>query len=175
MYKRQRHIGSIAMTGQTWLSVSRKPIVSILSTGNEIIKVGETPKKDQIPNGNSLMLAAMIQEFGGIPKLLPVAGDNELDIYKILKEASDCDLIVTTGGVSVGKYDLIQKALKHFKRNKTEFWKIAMRPGKPLLFSKVNSTPLIGLPGNPVSSGVCSLIFVNTAIRTMLGLSLIHI
>ena len=104
---KSRHIGSIAMTGQTWLTVSRKPIVSILSTGNEIIKVGETPKKDQIPNGNSLMLAAMIQEFGGIPKILPVAGDNELDIYKILKEASDCDLIVTTGGVSVGKLSLI--------------------------------------------------------------------
>ena len=166
---KSRHIGSIAMTGQTWLSVSRKPIVSILSTGNEIIKVGETQKKDQIPNGNSLMLASMIKEFGGKPRMLPVAGDNELDIYKILKDASDCDLIVTTGGVSVGKYDLIQKALKHFKRNKTEFWKIAMRPGKPLLFSKVNGTPLIGLPGNPVSSGVCSLIFVNTAIRTMLG------
>ncbi len=166
---KSRHIGSIAMTGQTWLTVSRKPIVSILSTGNEIIKVGETQKKDQIPNGNSLMLASMIKEFGGKPRILPVAGDNELDIYKILKDASDCDLIVTTGGVSVGKYDLIQKALKHFERNKTEFWKIAMRPGKPLLFSRINNTPLIGLPGNPVSSGVCSLIFVNIAIRTMLG------
>ena len=166
---KSRHIGSIAMTGQTWLTVSRKPVVSILSTGNEILRVGEQQKKDKIPNGNSLMLASMVKEFGGIPKILPVASDNELDIYDILNSSTDCDLIITTGGVSVGKYDLIQKALENFSRNKTEFWKIAMRPGKPLLFSKINKTPLIGLPGNPVSSGVCCLIFVNIAIRSMLG------
>ena len=164
-----RHIGSIAMTGQTWLTVSRKPVVSILSTGNEILRLGEQQKKDKIPNGNSLMLASMVREFGGIPKILPVAIDNDLDIYNILNESTDCDLIITTGGVSVGKYDLIQKALKNFSSNKTEFWKIAMRPGKPLLFSKINNTPLIGLPGNPVSSGVCCLIFVNIAIKSMLG------
>jgi molybdopterin molybdotransferase len=118
------------------------------------------------------MLAAMVAEFGGIPRILPIIDDNENNIYNILNEALDSDLIVTTGGVSVGKYDLIQKALKKFKgENKNEFWKIAMRPGKPLLFSKVNNTPLIGLPGNPVSSGVCSLIFVNIAIRSMLGVT----
>jgi len=166
---KSRHIGSIAMTGQTWLTVSRKPVVSILSTGNEVLRVGEQQKKDKIPNGNSLMLAAMVKEFGGIPKILPVASDNELDIYNILNDSTDCDLIITTGGVSVGKYDLIQKALQNFSKNTTEFWKIAMRPGKPLLFSKINNTPLIGLPGNPVSSGVCCLIFVNIAIRSMLG------
>ena len=165
---KSRHLGSIAMTGQTWLTVSRKPTVSILSTGNEILKVGEQISKDKIPSGNSLMLSSMIQEFGGIPRILPVARDDLQDIYEILENALDSDLIITTGGVSVGKYDLIQKALSKFK-NKIEFWKIAMRPGKPLLFSKINNTPLIGLPGNPVSSGVCSLIFVNIAIRKMLG------
>ena len=165
---RSRHLGSIAMTGQAWVNVSRKPIISILSTGNEISKVGEQLKKDQIPGGNSLMIASMISEFGGIPRILPVANDNILNIYKILKCALDSDLIVTTGGVSVGKYDLIHKALSRFN-NKIEFWKIAMRPGKPLLFSKINKTPIIGLPGNPVSSGVCSLIFVNIAIKTMIG------
>ena len=165
---KSRHLGSIAMTGQAWLTVSRKPTVSILSTGNEILKVGEQISKDKIPSGNSLMLASMVQEFGGIARILPVAKDNLQDIYKILENALDSDLIITTGGVSVGKYDLIQKALSKFK-NKIEFWKIAMRPGKPLLFSKINNTPLIGLPGNPVSSGVCSLIFVNIAIRKMLG------
>ena len=165
---KSRHLGSIAMTGQAWLTVSRKPTVSILSTGNEILKVGEQISKDKIPNGNSLMLASMIQEFGGVARILPVAKDNLQDIYEILKNALDSDLIITTGGVSVGKYDLIQKALSKFE-NKIEFWKIAMRPGKPLLFSKINNTPLIGLPGNPVSSGVCSLIFVNIAIRKMLG------
>ena len=165
---KSRHLGSIAMTGQAWLTVSRKPTVSILSTGNEILKVGEQLSKDKIPSGNSLMLSSMVQEFGGMPRILPVAKDNLQDIYEILENALDSDLIITTGGVSVGKYDLIQKALSKFK-NKIEFWKIAMRPGKPLLFSKINNTPLIGLPGNPVSSGVCSLIFVNIAIRKMLG------
>ncbi|MDC0531425.1 molybdopterin molybdotransferase MoeA [Alphaproteobacteria bacterium] len=169
---KSRHLGSIAMTGQVWVTVTRKPIVSILSTGNEIMRVGEQLTKDQIPSGNNLMLSAMVAEFGGIPRILPIIDDNENNIYNILNEALDSDLIVTTGGVSVGKYDLIQKALKKFKgENKNEFWKIAMRPGKPLLFSKVNNTPLIGLPGNPVSSGVCSLIFVNIAIRSMLGVT----
>ena len=165
---KSRHLGSIAMTGQAWLTVSRKPTVSILSTGNEILKVGEQISKDKIPSGNSLMLASMVQEFGGIARILPVAKDNLQDIYEILENALDSDLIITTGGVSVGKYDLIQKALSKFK-NKIEFWKIAMRPENLLLFSKINNTPLIGLPGNPVSSGVCSLIFVNIAIRKMLG------
>ena len=169
---KSRHIGSIAMTGQTWVTVSRKPVVSILSTGNEILRVGEQLTKDQIPSGNNLMLAAMVTQFGGIPRILPIADDNEDSIYNILYNALDSDLIVTTGGVSVGKYDLIQKALQNFEgKSQNEFWKVAMRPGKPLLFSIIDNTPLIGLPGNPVSSGVCSLIFVNVAIRSMLGIT----
>ena len=169
---KSRHLGSIAMTGQTWLTVTRKPVVSILSTGNEILRVGEQLTKDQIPSGNNLMLAAMVTQFGGIPRILPIADDNEDSIYNILNKALDSDLIVTTGGVSVGKYDLIQKALQNFEgKSQNEFWKVAMRPGKPLLFSIIDNTPLIGLPGNPVSSGVCSLIFVNVAIRSMLGIT----
>ena len=169
---KSRHIGSIAMTGQTWVTVSRKPVVSILSTGNEILRVGEQLTKDQIPSGNNLMLAAMVTQFGGIPRILPIADDNEDSIYNILNKAFDSDLIVTTGGVSVGKYDLIQKALQNFEgKSQNEFWKVAMRPGKPLLFSIIDNTPIIGLPGNPVSSGVCSLIFVNVAIRSMLGIT----
>ncbi len=165
---KSRHLGSIAMTGQSWLTVSRKPIVSILSTGNEILKVGEKISENKIPNGNSFMLASMVEEFGGVARILPVAKDNLEDIYEILANAIESDLIITTGGVSVGKYDLINQAILKFD-NKIEFWKIAIRPGKPLLFSKINNTPLIGLPGNPVSSGVCALIFVNIAIRKMLG------
>ena len=169
---KSRHLGSIAMTGQSWVTVTRKPVVSILSTGNEILRVGEQLTKDQIPSGNNLMLAAMVTQFGGIPRILPIADDNEDNIYNILNKALESDLIVTTGGVSVGKYDLIQKALQNFKgKSQNEFWKIAMRPGKPLLFSIIDNTPLIGLPGNPVSSGVCSLIFVNVAIRSMLGIT----
>ena len=165
-----RHIGSIAMTGNVWVTVTRKPIISILSSGNEISKVGEQLTDDQIPSGNNLMLASMISELGGIPRILPIADDNELNIFNIINNALDSDLILTTGGVSVGKYDLIQKTLLNFKsKNSNEFWKIAMRPGKPLMFSKIDNTPLLGLPGNPVSSGVCALIFLNIAIKTMLG------
>ena len=165
-----RHIGSIAMTGNVWVTVTRKPIISILSSGNEISKVGEQLTDDQIPSGNNLMLASMISELGGIPRILPIADDNELNIFNIINDALDSDLILTTGGVSVGKYDLIQKTLLNFKsKNFNEFWKIAMRPGKPLMFSKIDNTPLLGLPGNPVSSGVCALIFLNIAIKTMLG------
>ena len=165
-----RHIGSIAMTGNVWVTVTRKPIISILSSGNEISKVGEQLTDDQIPSGNNLMLASMISELGGIPRILPIADDNELNIFNIINDALDSDLILTTGGVSVGKYDLIQKTLLNFKsKNSNEFWKIAMRQGKPLMFSKIDNTPLLGLPGNPVSSGVCALIFLNIAIKTMLG------
>jgi len=165
-----RHIGSIAMTGNVWVTVTRKPIISILSSGNEISKVGEQLTDDQIPSGNNLMLASMISEFGGIPRILPIADDNKLNIFNIINDALDSDLILTTGGVSVGKYDLIQKTLLNFKsKNSNEFWKIAMRPGKPLMFSKIDKTPLLGLPGNPVSSGVCALIFLNVAIKKMLG------
>ena len=158
------------MTGNVWVTVTRKPIISILSSGNEISKVGEQLTDDQIPSGNNLMLASMISELGGIPRILPIADDNELNIFNIINDALDSDLILTTGGVSVGKYDLIHKTLLNFKsKNSNEFWKIAMRPGKPLMFSKIDNTPLLGLPGNPVSSGVCALIFLNIAIKTMLG------
>jgi molybdopterin molybdotransferase len=164
-----RHLGAIAMTGTSWVTVTRKPLISILSTGNEIKKVGEQLLENHIPSGNNLMLAALIQEFGGIPRILETSNDDELSISNIINDALDSDLIVTTGGVSVGKYDLIQKSLLNFTKNSNEFWKIAMRPGKPLLFSKINNTPLLGLPGNPVSTGVCALIFVNIAIKKMLG------
>jgi molybdopterin molybdotransferase len=164
-----RHLGAIAMTGTSWVTVTRKPLISILSTGNEIKKVGEQLLENHIPSGNNLMLAALIQEFGGIPRILETSNDDELSISNIINDALDSDLIVTTGGVSVGKYDLIQKSLLNFTKKSNEFWKIAMRPGKPLLFSKINNTPLLGLPGNPVSTGVCALIFVNIAIKKMLG------
>jgi|TARA_B110000503_G_scaffold91114_1_gene137627 molybdopterin molybdotransferase len=164
-----RHLGAIAMTGTPWVTVTRKPLISILSTGNEIKKIGEQLSENHIPSGNNLMLASMIKEFGGIPRILETSNDDELSIYNIINDALDSDLIVTTGGVSIGKYDLIQKSLLNFTKNSNEFWKIAMRPGKPLLFSKINNTPLLGLPGNPVSSGVCALIFLNIAIKTMLG------
>lgn len=112
------------------------------------------------------MLASMISIFGGLPKILPIAKDNIITIEKILSKNLDCDLLVTTGGASVGKYDFLSNL---FKKN-IKFWKIAMRPGKPLIFGSFKKVPIIGLPGNPVSAGVCSLIFLRAAINKMLGI-----
>ena len=166
-----RDISTIAMSGNFWLNVRIKPIIGILSTGDEIEKVGELLNKNKIPSGNNIMLASMIKVFGGIPRILPISKDNKNSIKKILEKNLDCNLLISTGGASVGKYDY----LSHLFNKKQvftsfDFWKIAMRPGKPLIFGKLKKTPLLGLPGNPVSAGVCSLIFLRASIRKMLGL-----
>ncbi len=167
-----RNIGSIAMSGNFWINVIRKPIVGILSTGNELEKVGQLNIENKIPSGNNIMLASMVKIFGGISRILPIAEDKEETIKKIIEKNLDCNLLLTTGGASVGKYDLLYKIFKS-KNNKTKinFWKIAMRPGKPLIFCLYDNTPILSLPGNPVSAGVCSLIFLRAAINKMLGLN----
>ena len=161
-----RDISTIAMSGNFYINVRTKPKIGILSTGDEIEKIGNSLKKNKIPSGNNVMLASMISIFGGLPKILPIAKDNIITIEKILSKNLDCDLLVTTGGASVGKYDFLSNL---FKKN-IKFWKIAMRPGKPLIFGSFKKVPIIGLPGNPVSAGVCSLIFLRAAINKMLGI-----
>ena len=166
-----RNIGSIAMSGNFWLNVRRRPIIGILSSGNELEKVGELTQKNKIASGNNIMLSSMVKIFGGVPRILPIAEDKKNSIITILDRNLDCDLLLTTGGASVGKYDLLKSVFdSKTQRTKIEFWKIAMRPGKPLIFGLYKNVPLLGLPGNPVSAGVCSLIFLRAAMRKMLGL-----
>ena len=166
-----RDISTIAMSGNFHINVRTKPKIGILSTGDEIEKVGNSLKKDKIPSGNNVMLASMINIFGGLPRILPIAKDNLNNIENTLSKNLDCDLLVTTGGASVGKYDFLSSLFeKHKKFTNIKFWKIAMRPGKPLIFGSFKKVPIIGLPGNPVSAGVCSLIFLRVAINKMLGL-----
>ena len=166
-----RNIGSIAMSGNYWINVIRKPIIGILSTGNEISKVGNLPSKNQIPSGNLVMLSSIVKTLGGIPRLLPIAEDNKKSLKKILEKNLDCNLLLTTGGASVGKYDKLKSIFEDKTKNtKINFYKVAMRPGKPLIFGKYKGTPLLGLPGNPVSAGVCSLIFLNAIMNKMKGI-----
>ena len=167
-----RIISSIAMSNNDNVYVKKKPVIGILSTGNEIVDVGKISEKNQIPSGNNLMISSMVKVFGGTPKILPIAKDKTKDIEKILNKNLDCEFFVSSGGASIGKYDLL-KSIFNKKKNTTNlhFWKIAMRPGKPLIFAKYKNVPLLGLPGNPVSAGVCSLIFLRASINKILGIN----
>ncbi len=165
-----RNVASIAMSGNFWINVVRKPIIGILSTGNEISKVGNLTGKNQIPSGNLVMLSSIVKTLGGIPRLLPIAEDNKKSLKKILEKNLDCNLLLTTGGASVGRYDKLKSIFQEKNKNtKINFYKVAMRPGKPLIFGRYKGTPLLGLPGNPVSAGVCSLIFLNAIMNKMKG------
>ena len=152
------------------VTVTRKPKVAILSTGDELVMPGETPNDDQIIASNSFGLYAMLQSLGAEPRLLPIARDNEESLKTAFELAGDVDLLLTIGGASVGDHDLVGKVAADLGMERA-FYKIAMRPGKPLMAGRLKSgAMMIGLPGNPVSAMVCGKVFVEPVIRTMLGL-----
>ena len=152
-----------------WLNVHRKPRISILATGDEIVMPGDPIGRDQIVSSNALSLAAFITVQGGTPLDLGIAPDEEDGLRALAAGARGSDILVTTGGASVGDHDLVQSVLGDIGLE-VDFWRIAMRPGKPLMFGRIDGTYLIGLPGNPVSSLVCAIIFLTPAIRKMLGM-----
>ena len=162
------HIGLLASLGKAKVKVTRKPKVAILATGDEIVDVKEKLKPGKIRSSNTYALYAQILKSGGIPKNLGIAKDRPLELEKKIKLGLDCDIILTSGGVSVGDYDLVKVILAKIGTN-IKFWKIAMRPGKPLVFGTFNDKLVFGLPGNPVSSMVSFEIFVRPAILKMLG------
>jgi len=149
--------------------VVRRPIVAIIATGDELVQPGETPSNDQIIASNSYGLAALIEEFGAQARLLPIARDNLASLELAFDLAADADLIITIGGASVGDHDLVGDAAQA-KGMQRAFYKVAMRPGKPLMAGRIGNAAMIGLPGNPVSAMVCGHIFVAPVIRKMLGL-----
>ena len=158
-------------SGNTWTEVRNKPRIAILSTGDELLKFGELTNNSidhKIISSNGIFLYNFINELGGEAFYLPTAKDNIESLSKIFKQANNYDLVVTTGGASVGDYDLVQTALKK-NEFKLFFWKIAMRPGKPVFFGTLKNTPLLGLPGNPVSTGVCAMVFLKKIIQKFLG------
>lgn len=165
-----RDIGLAAAMNVPWLNVHRKPRISILATGDEIVMPGDPIGRDQIVSSNALSLGAFIAALGGTPLDLGIAPDEEDGLKALAAGAGGSDILVTTGGASVGDHDLVQSVLGDIGLE-VDFWRIAMRPGKPLMFGRIDGTYLIGLPGNPVSSLVCAIMFLAPAIRTMLGMA----
>lgn len=150
--------------------VSRRPRVAIMSTGDELVMPGETPGPDQIIVSNSFGLAALLEDLGAEPRLLPIARDNRASLETAFSLTDDADLVLTIGGASVGDHDLVGDVAADLGLERS-FYKIAMRPGKPLMAGRMASgAMMIGLPGNPVSAMVCGHVFVVPVIRAMLGL-----
>lgn len=148
--------------------VARKPVVAIIPTGDELVQPGETPSDDQIIASNSYGLAALLRDLGAHPRLLPIAKDTVAALSLSFDLAASADLIITIGGASVGDHDLVGQAAAD-KGMDQSFYKIAMRPGKPLMAGTLGDAMMIGLPGNPVSAMVCGHVFVAPTIRAMLG------
>src|SRR5438094_1882379 len=164
-----RDIGLAAAMNRPWLFVHRRPRVAILSTGDEIVMPGDPIGPHQIVSSNALALAAFVTACGGVPVLVGNAPDDPDALRRIAAAAKGVDLFVTTGGVSVGEHDLVRDVLSADGLS-IDFWEIAMRPGKPLMFGHYRETPMLGLPGNPVSTLVCSLLFLKPAIDRLSGL-----
>ena len=167
-----RDIGLAAAMNVPWLQVRRRPRIAVLATGDEIVMPGDPLGPNQIVSSNALALAAAVTAWGGEPLMLGIAADTKESLQTLAEGAANADLLVTTGGASVGDFDLVQEALTE-RGLAVDFWQIAMRPGKPLIFGRLGTTPLLGLPGNPVSSLVCAIIFLRPAMARMLGQSLV--
>ena len=164
-----RDIGLAAAMNRPWLLVRRQPRIAILPTGDEVVLPGDPVGPNQIVSSNGLALAAFVTQCGGIPLQLPIAPDDNSALQRIALGATGADFLVTTGGASVGDHDLVREALQAGGLV-LDFWKIAMRPGKPLMVGRFRDTPMLGLPGNPVSTLVCGLLFLKPAIERLLGL-----
>lgn len=165
-----RDIGLAAAAGATWVRVRRKPRIAVLSTGDEIAMPGAPRRDDQIVSSNSVALVAYAKVLGAEAVSLGIAADTPASLKERLADAQGFDMLVTSGGASVGDHDLVQSAFGEEGLD-LGFYKIAMRPGKPLIFGHIGKTVLLGLPGNPVSTGVTTAIFVRAAIEKMLGLA----
>jgi len=164
-----RDLGFAAAMDRPWLSLHRRPRVAILATGDEIAMPGEPRGPSHIVSSNAIALSGVVEAEGGLAVNLGIAPDRAEALQIMARGAQGCDLLITTGGASVGKHDLVRSALGETGLD-LDFWKIAMRPGKPLLFGRLGDTPLLGLPGNPVSSLVCALIFLRPILRRLQGL-----
>lgn len=165
-----REVMLAAAMGHGGVPVRRRPNVTLLATGDELVQPGTQPDLDQIVCSNPFGIAAMVAGAGGAPSFAGIAKDTRAALHEKFDAARDADIIVTIGGASVGDHDLVGPVLK--ERGVTlDFWKIAMRPGKPLMFGKMGGQRVMGVPGNPVSSMICARVFLMPLIRKMLGLA----
>ncbi|MEM7211320.1 MAG: gephyrin-like molybdotransferase Glp [Pseudomonadota bacterium] len=164
-----RDIALLAAMNVPKVEVHRKPVVALIPTGDELVLPGEEPGPDQIVTSNNFGLAAMLEQIGAQPRLCPIARDNSQSLLEALRDAQDADFIVTLGGASVGDHDLVAEVLGNHGLT-LEFYKIAMRPGKPLMAGRIGNATMLGLPGNPVSAMVCGEIFLRPAVEAAMGL-----
>ncbi len=164
-----RDIGLAAAANHPWIAVHRRPRVGVLATGDEIALPGEPIPPGGIVSSNAHALAALIRASGGEGIVLPIASDDLAAIAAVADSAKGIDMLVTTGGASVGDHDLVVEGLRT-RGLEVDFWKIAMRPGKPLLFGRLGPVPVLGLPGNPVSALVCAVLFLCPALAALSGL-----
>lgn len=168
-----RDVGLAAAANHPWISVHRRPRIGVLATGDEIAMPGEPIPPGGIVSSNSHALAALVRAGGGEPVVLPVAKDTREAVAAVADAVATLDLLVTTGGASVGDHDLVIEGLQS-RGLQLDFWKIAMRPGKPLLFGRFgpdrNRVPVLGLPGNPVSAMVCAILYLLPALARLSGL-----
>lgn len=164
-----RDIGLAAAANAGTLAVRRRPVVAILATGDELVLPGAKPGPDQIVSSNSHALAAMAAHFGAEVVNLGIVADTLKATERAIARAAQADVLLTTGGASVGDHDYVQEALKN-SGVKIGFWKIAMRPGKPFMYGRRKGQHVLGLPGNPVSALVCARLFLKPLLDGLLGL-----
>ncbi|MDY6916400.1 MAG: molybdopterin molybdotransferase MoeA [Chloroflexota bacterium] len=164
---RPQEIGVLASVGRTTAKVIRRPVVAVLATGDELVEVDQPLPEGKIYNSNTYSIAAQVLRYGGIPRRLGIAVDQEDQLKAKIREALHCDLLITSGGVSMGDYDLVRDVLA--RQGEISFWRVRMRPGKPLAFGLIHGVPHLGLPGNPVSSMITFELFARPAILKMLG------
>jgi molybdopterin molybdotransferase len=171
---RPADIGVLASIGVAMVSVVRRPRVAILVTGDELVEMGQPLAPGQIVNSNAYTLAAAIEEAGAVPISLGIVRDQRDRMRAAFADALGADVVVSTGGVSMGSFDYVRDILKELGYAE-RFWKVAQKPGKPLTFGQRGQTPVFGLPGNPVSSVVCFYLYVVPALRTMMGMDDIYL
>lgn len=164
---RPADLGLLASVGQPTACVHRRPVVAILATGNEIVEPGQGLAGGMVRDSNSFVLGALARSWGAEAHLMGIATDTVEDLTSRIRAARDADLIVTSGGVSLGDFDVVKDVLR--AEGEVDVWQVRMKPGKPLAFGRVGETPLLGLPGNPVAAAVSFLLFGRPAIRRMLG------
>jgi len=164
-----RDIGLAAAMNRNSISVRRKPVVAVIATGDELVLPGGKLRADQIVSSNSNALAAMAQGFGCEVINCGIVSDNLKATERAVLKVAIADVLLTTGGASVGDHDFVQQALKN-AGVKIDFWKIALRPGKPFMYGRKGKQHVMGLPGNPVSALVCARLFLKPLVNAMLGL-----
>jgi len=165
-------LGVLASLGKGKVCVIRRPVVGVLATGDEVLDINQPLLPGKIYNSNTYSLAAQVLSFGGIPRLLGIAPDNVGELSVALRRGLDCDMLITSGGVSLGDYDVVKQVLA--AEGDISFWTVRMKPGKPLAFGTFKRNggkrvPHLGLPGNPVSSMITFEVFARPAILKMMG------